>query len=81
MFPRLYNLSLQQSLSLTEVHSPTNTSLNLSWGKPLQSREFCIRESLLTEVERGPVFFDGKGSKIWKFHNSGIYSVFSRCDF
>jgi hypothetical protein len=30
-------------------------------------------------VECGIVFSDGEGSKIWKFHNSGIYSVFSGC--
>jgi hypothetical protein len=34
---------------------------------------------LITEVECGIVFSDGEGSKIWKFHNSGIYSVFSGC--
>jgi mannosylglycoprotein endo-beta-mannosidase len=30
MFPRLYNLSLQQSLSIAEVHNPTDNSINLS---------------------------------------------------
>jgi len=30
LFPRLYNLSLQQSINLADVYSPTDTSLNLS---------------------------------------------------
>jgi hypothetical protein len=30
MFPRLYNLSLQQSLSIGKVHNPTDNSINLS---------------------------------------------------
>jgi hypothetical protein len=79
MFPRLYNLSQQESLSLTEVHSPTDTSLNLSWRRPLQSRELCKRESLIAEVECGLVFFDGEDNIIWKFHSSDIYSVFLGC--
>jgi hypothetical protein len=64
MFLRFYNLSLQQSLSVAEVHNPTDNSINLSWRRPLQSRELCMRESLIAEVERGLVFSDGEDSKI-----------------
>jgi hypothetical protein len=35
MFPRLYNLSLQQSSSIAEGHNPTDNSINLSWRRPL----------------------------------------------
>jgi hypothetical protein len=79
MFPRLYNLSLQQSLSIAEVHNPTDKSINLSWRRPLRSRELCMRESLIAEVERGLIFSDGEDSKIWKSHSSNVYTVFSGC--
>ena len=38
-----------------------------------------MRESLITEVERSLVFFEGEDNKIWKFYNSDIYSVHSSC--
>ena len=64
MFPRLYDLSLQQSLRVAEVHNPTDNSINLSWRRPLQPRELCMCESLIAEVERGLVFSDGEDNKI-----------------
>jgi hypothetical protein len=79
MFPRLYNLSLQQSLSIAEVHNQSDNSINLSWRRPLRSRELCMRESLIAEVERGLVFSDGEDRKIWKSHSSNVYTVSSGC--
>ena len=79
MFPRLYNLSLQQSLSVAEVHNPTDNSINLSWRRPLRSRELCMCESLIAEVERGLVFSDGEDNKIWKHHSSNNYTVSFGC--
>jgi hypothetical protein len=79
MFPRLYNLSLQQYLSIAEVHNPSDNSINLSWRRPLRSHELCMRESLIAEVERGLVFSDGEDSKIWKSHSSNVYTVSSGC--
>jgi len=78
MFPRLYNLSLQQSSSIAKVHNPTDNSINLSWRRPLRSRELCMWESLIAEVERGLVFSDGE-DKIWKSHSSNVYSVSLGC--
>ena len=79
MFPRLYNLSLQQSLSIVEVYNPTYNSINLSWRRPLRFRELCMCESLIAEVEHGLVFSDGEDNKIWKHHSSNNYTVSSGC--
>jgi hypothetical protein len=38
-----------------------------------------MRESLIAEVERGLVFFDGEDNKIWKSHSSNVYTVSSGC--
>jgi hypothetical protein len=73
LFPRLYNLSLQQNTSLAD------TSFNLSWRRPLRPRENCMRESLIAEVQRGLIFSDGADCKLWKFHSSGMYSAQSGC--
>jgi hypothetical protein len=77
LFPRLYNLSLQQSINLADVYNPTNISLNLSWRWSFQPHEICTRESLTAEMKHGLVFFDGEDIKIWKFYSSSVYSVYS----
>ena len=81
LFSRLYNLSLQQSISLVYVYSPTDTSLNLSQRRSLRPWELCMRESLIAEVKRGLIFFNGEDIKIWKFHSSDVYSVYLDCHF
>jgi len=79
LFPRLYNLSLQQNTSLADIYNLTDTSFNLSWRRPLRPRENCMRESLIAEVQRGLIFSDGADCKLWKFHSSGMYSAQSGC--
>jgi len=79
LFPRLYNLSLQQKSSLADICDLTDTSFNLSWRRPLRPRENCMRESLIAEVQRGLIFSDGADRKVWKFHSSGMYSAQSGC--
>jgi hypothetical protein len=64
LFPRLYNLSLQQKSSLADICDLTDTSFNLSWRRPLQPRENCMRESLIAEVQRGLIFSDGADRKL-----------------
>ena len=39
-----------------------------------------MRESLIAEVERGLVFYDGEDNNIRKSHSSNVYIVFSGCD-
>ncbi|XP_073263045.1 uncharacterized protein [Populus alba] len=75
LFPRLYNLSLQQNTSLADIYNLTYASLNLSWRRTLRPREICQRESLIAEVQRGLLFSDGADCKLWKFHSSGMYSA------
>jgi hypothetical protein len=79
LFPRLYNLSLQQKSSLADICDLTDKSFNLSWRRPLRPRENCMRESLIAEVQRGLIFSDGADRKVWKFHSSGMYSAQSGC--
>lgn len=64
LFLRLYNLSLQQSISLVDVYCLANNSVNLSWKRSLRSRELCMWESLFVEVERGLVFSEGEDIKV-----------------
>jgi hypothetical protein len=47
LFPRLYNLSLQQLISLADVYGLTDTSLNISWRRSPRPYELCMRESLI----------------------------------
>ncbi|XP_073265324.1 uncharacterized protein [Populus alba] len=75
LFPRLYNLSLQQNTSLADIYNLTDASLNLSWRRTFRPREICQRESLIAEVQRGLLFSDGADCKLWKFHSSGMYSA------
>jgi hypothetical protein len=64
LFPRLYNLSLQQLISLVDVYSLTNSLFNLSWRRSCWPRELCMWESLIAEVERSLVFSEGEDNKI-----------------
>ncbi|XP_061983093.1 uncharacterized protein LOC133702794 [Populus nigra] len=66
------------------IAAPLQSNVGFKMGderniRPLRSREFCMRESLLAEVERGLVFSDGEDNKIWKSDSSNIYSVSSGC--
>lgn len=80
LFPRLYNLSLQQNTSFADIYNLTYISFNLSW-RTLRPGENCMRESLIAEVLRGLIFSNGADRKSWKFHNSGMYSAYSVCLF
>jgi hypothetical protein len=73
LFPRLFNLSQQQLVGHANVYSPIDNSVSLTWS--LRSRELCMREILIVEVERGLVFSGGEDSKAWKFDSSNPYSV------
>jgi len=63
LFPRLFNLSLQQLVGLANVYSPIDNSVSLTWRRNLRSRKLCMREILNAEVERGLVFSGGEDSK------------------
>jgi hypothetical protein len=75
LFPRLFNLSLQQLVSHANVYSPIDNSVSLTWRRNLRSRELCTREILIAGVERGLVFSGGEDSKACKFDSSNTYSV------
>lgn len=79
LFLRLYNLSLQQSISLADVYSLTDSLSNLFSRRSIRSCELCMRESLITEVEHSLVFFKGEDIKIWIFYSSDVCSVHSGC--
>ena len=53
LFPRLFNLSLQQSVGLANVYSPTDNSVSLTWRRNLMSHALCMRGNLIAEVECG----------------------------
>jgi hypothetical protein len=57
------------------VYSPIDNSVSLTWRRNLRSRELCMREILIVEVECGLVFSGGEDSKAWKFDSSNTYSV------
>jgi len=63
LFPRLFNLSLQQLVGLANVYSMIDNSVSLTWRRNLRSRKLCMREILNTEVERDLVFSGGEDSK------------------
>ena len=42
LFPKLYNLSLQQSISLADVYGLTDISLNISWRRSPRPYELCM---------------------------------------
>jgi hypothetical protein len=75
LFPRLFNLSQQQLVGHANVYSSIDNSVSLTWRRNLRSRELCMREILIVEVECGLVFSGGEDSKAWKFDSSNTYSV------
>jgi hypothetical protein len=75
LFPRLFNLSLQQLVGHTNVYNPIDNSVSLTWRRNLRSHELCMREILIAAVERGLVFSRGEDSEACKFDISNTYSV------